>query len=147
MNSINKLTIISTIYKYLFLFLLGGFAYFYIEILFRGYSHFSMIICGGSAFVLCGMLNQVIPYKLSFLTQIILSSLIITILEFITGYIVNIKLGWMVWDYSNLPYNLMGQVCPAFTILWFLLSVFIILIDDLVRWKIFDEKKVTYKWF
>lgn len=138
---------LSVFSKYLFLFLIGGFTYFYIEILFRGYSHFSMIICGGLAFICCGMLNQVIPRKLSFLTQIIISCFIITILELITGYIVNIKLGWAVWDYSDLPYNLYGQICPAFSLIWLVLSVVCIFMDDLIRWKIFDEEKVVYKWF
>ncbi len=137
----------SIIPKYLFLFLLGGFTYFYIEILFRGHSHFSMIICGGLAFVCCGMLNQVIPRKLSFVTQLILSCLIITILELLTGYIVNIKLGWAVWDYSDMPYNLYGQICPAFSLIWLILSSICILMDDFIRWKIFDEEKVQYKWF
>lgn len=140
-------TFLSVFSKYLFLFLIGGFAYFYIEILFRGHSHFSMIICGGLAFICCGMLNQVFPHKLSFLTQIIISCLIITILELITGYIVNIKLGWEVWDYSDLPYNLYGQICPAFSLIWLILSAICIIMDDLIRWKIFDEEKVPYKWF
>lgn len=143
-NTQTSLQVIIT--KYLFLFLSGGFAYFYIEILFRGYSHFSMIVCGGLAFVLCGMLNQVSPRKLSFLTQIIISCFIITILEFITGYIVNIKLGWAVWDYSHLPYNLYGQICPAFSLIWLVLSSVCIFMDDFIRWKIFDEERVRYKW-
>ncbi len=137
----------ATILKYLFLFLFGGFAYFYIEILFRNHSHYSMIICGGLAFVFCGMLNEVIPYKLSFLTQMILSSIIITVLEFLTGYIVNIRLGLGVWDYSNLPYNLYGQICLSFTIIWLLISAVCIVVDDVIRWKIFDEEKPHYKWF
>ncbi len=140
-------TLMPIIAKYLFLFLLGGFAYFYIEIIFRGYSHFSMIICGGLAFVFCGMLNQVVPIHLSIITQMILSSIIITTLEFFTGYIVNIQLGWNVWDYSELPYNLYGQICLIYSFIWLVLSLVCILVDDLVRWKIFDEQKVTYKWF
>lgn len=148
MKSFNKPSLfIPQIGKYLFLFLFGGFAYFYIEILFRGYSHFSMIICGGLAFVLCGMLNQALPIRLSLITQMILSSIIITVLEFITGYIVNIKLNWNVWDYSELPYNLYGQICLIYSFIWLILSLICILVDDLIRWKIFDEKKTEYKWF
>lgn len=148
MISLNKSrTYLPILFKYLFLFLIGGFAYFYIEILYRGYSHFSMIFCGGFAFIGCGILNQVIPVKLSFLTQMILSCLIITILELITGYIVNIQLGWDVWDYSDMPYNLYGQICPAFSIIWLILSAICIFMDDLIRWKIFDEEKMEYRWF
>lgn len=133
--------------KYLFLFLTGGFAYFYIEILYRGFSHFSMIICGGLAFILCGAINQLMQFKVSVISQMILSMFIITALEFITGYIVNIQLNWNVWDYSGLPFNLLGQICLAYSLIWLILSLACIFLDDIIRWKIFDEQKPTYKWF
>ena len=133
--------------KYLFLFLAGGFAYFYIEILYRGYSHFSMIICGGLAFILCGAINQLMHFRISVVSQMIWSMLIITTLEFITGYIVNIKLHWGVWDYSNLPFNFLGQICLAYSVIWLILSLACIFLDDVIRWKIFDEEKPHYKWF
>ena len=131
--------------KYLFLFITGGFSYFYIEILFRGFSHFSMIICGGLAFVLCGFLNQATHFKLTVISQMLLSTIIITALELLTGYIVNIRLHWNVWDYSSLPYNFHGQICAAYSFIWMLLSLLCIVMDDLIRWKIFDEEKPKYK--
>ncbi len=135
------------IFKYLFLFIVGGFAYFYIEILFRGYSHFSMIICGGLAFIFCGLINQLTHFNISLISQMILSMFIITGLEFITGFIVNIKLGWNVWDYSKMPYNLYGQICIAYSAIWLLLSLICIWVDDIIRWKIFDEEKPKYRWW
>lgn len=149
MTSVLKKVIenLPAIYKYTFLFLVGGFSYFYMEILFRGFSHFSMIICGGLAFILCGLINQLMHFRVSIIIQMILSTLIITGLEFITGYIVNIRLGWNVWDYSGMPYNLYGQICLAYSMIWLLLSLVCIFVDDLIRWKIFDEEKATYRWF
>lgn len=135
------------VYKYLFLFLIGGFSYFYLEILFRGFSHFSMIICGGLAFIFCGLINQLMHFNISLVNQMFLSAIIITGLEFITGYIVNIKMGWHVWDYSTLPFNLYGQICLAYSLLWLILSLVCIYVDDWIRWKIFDEEKATYRWF
>lgn len=136
-----------SIFKYLFLFLFGGFTYFYIEIIYRGFSHFSMIICGGLAFVLCGSLNQLTHFRISVITQMILSAIIITGLEFITGFIVNIILGLNVWDYSDMPYNLYGQICLAFSSIWLILSLLCIFLDDFIRWKIFDEEKASYRWW
>lgn len=135
----------NSLFKYLFLFLVGGFSYFYIEIIYRGYSHFSMIICGGLAIILCGSLNQLTHFKLSLIMQMILSTFIITGLEFITGYIVNIRLQLGVWDYSDMPYNLYGQICLSFSCIWLLLSLLCIFLDDFIRWKIFDEKKPEYR--
>ena len=133
------------ILKYIFLFLIGGFSYFYIEILFRGYSHFSMIICGGLDLILCGMINQISNFRISLITQMLISTCIITLLEFITGYIVNIKLHLHIWDYSKLPFNLYGQICPAFSLIWMLASLLCIFMDDIIRWTIFDEDKPHYK--
>ncbi|WP_442914636.1 putative ABC transporter permease [Lacrimispora sp.] len=48
--------------------------------------------------------------------QILLGDIIVTILEFITGYIVNIQFGWGVWDYSHIPGSIMGQICPFFVL-------------------------------
>ena len=132
------------ILKYLFLFLVGGFTYFYIEILFRGYSHFSMIICGGLAFILCGAINQLMHFRISLTSQMILSTIIITGLEFVTGYLVNMWLHWNVWDYSSMPYNLYGQICAAYSAIWLVLSLVCIFVDDLIRWKIFDEERARY---
>ena len=140
-----KIININNIFKYIFLFLTGGFAYFYIEILFRGFSHFSMIICGGIAFILCGALDQATHFRLSIISQMIISTIIITSLELITGYIVNIRLNWNVWDYSRMPYNFHGQICAAYSFLWMLLSLLCIVIDNIIRWKIFDEEKPRYK--
>lgn len=132
------------LYKYLFLFLVGGFSYFYIEILFRGYSHFSMIICGGLAFILCGAINQLMHFRISLISQMILSTIMITGLEFVTGYLVNMRLHWNVWDYSKMPYNLYGQICVAYSAIWLVLSLVCIFVDDLIRWKIFDEERARY---
>lgn len=130
--------------KYLFLFIAGGYTYFYMEIFSRGYSHYSMIICAGTAFIICGSLGRLFKKRMSFISQMLLSCLVITLLEFITGYIVNIRLGMNVWDYSGLPYNFMGQICLFYSLLWLSLSIICILVYDFICWLIFDEEKPHY---
>lgn len=44
-------------------------------------------------------------------------------MEFVVGLIVNVAWKQNVWDYSNLPLNIMGQVCLPFSILWFLITI------------------------
>ena len=56
-----------------------------------------------------------------------------------TVTIVNIILGWNVWDYSNLPGNLLGQICPQFTVLWFFLSAVAVYLDDWIRYLLWGE--------
>lgn len=137
----------SYLLKELFLFVLGGLVYMFIEILWRGHTHWSMGIVGGLCFVLMGLINELFSYEMYMEVQAIISSIIITILEFISGVIINIKLGWNVWDYSNLPFNIMGQICLLFMILWFFLSFVGIWLDDFIRWKLFKEEKPHYKFF
>lgn len=72
-------------------------------------------------------------------------AIIITLLELIVGTIVNIILGWNVWDYSNLPGNLWGQICPQFTVLWFFLSAVAVYLDDWIRWLLWGEERPKYK--
>ena len=71
--------------KYMILFAIGGMAYFLLEVLVRGYSHYSMFLCGGACFLCCGLLNENVKVKMSFISQMVLSSVIITALEFVTG--------------------------------------------------------------
>lgn len=131
------------IFKYFTIFLTGGMVYYFLEIAVRHYSHYSMILCGGMATVLCGALNQIFP-RMGLILQVVLSSLIISLLEFVTGYIVNIKLGIGVWSYSDQPFNLMGQICLLYSALWLLLSPVIIYVDDSIRCNLFGEKKPDY---
>ena len=130
--------------RYILLFLLGGFSYCIIEILSRGYSHISMLIAGGLCFVLIGNLNRK-RKDLSLVSQMFLSTFIITGIELVTGLIVNVWLELEVWDYSDLPYNFMGQICLLYTNVWFFLSVLGILLDDYTRYFLMGEEKPHYK--
>ncbi len=133
--------------KYLFLFLVGGITYFFIEILFRGYSHWTMAILGGICFVIIGLLNEISSWDMALISQMFLSAVIITTLEFVIGLIINVWLGWNIWDYINQPYNLMGQICLLFSNLWFLLSLPAIILDDYLRYWVLGEEKPHYKIF
>ncbi|NLP33824.1 MAG: hypothetical protein GX359_01345 [Clostridiales bacterium] len=131
--------------KYTFLFLVGGFAYGGIEILYRGYSHISMLFAGGLCFILIGLLNEIFSWEMALLSQMVISAGIITIIEFLVGLVVNIWLKLNVWDYSHMPYNLMGQVCLLYTNIWFFLSLPAILLDDYLRYFLLKEEKPRYR--
>lgn len=135
------------IFKYLFLWLLGGTSYIIIELSFRGSSHWTMFILGGICFVALGLINKLIPWEIPLCNQILLGDIIVTILEFITGYIVNIQFGWGVWDYSHLPGNIMGQICPLFCVLWLPLCLTGVMLDDWLRYWIFNEERPHYTLF
>ncbi|GLC79186.1 hypothetical protein [Lacrimispora brassicae] len=91
------------LFKYVFLWFVGGLIYIGMELAFRGYSHWTMFALGGVCFVCLGLINELIPWEMPLYQQMLLGDVIVTILEFITGYIVNIKLGWGIWNYSYIP--------------------------------------------
>ena len=129
------------------LWLWGGFVYYCVELLYRGYSHPSMFIAGGIAFLLVGGLNNYLPWHLGFVWQCAIGGIIITIVELIAGLIINVWLGLNVWDYSEMRFNLWGQIVPIFTFAWMLLSALAIWLDDFLRWKLYGEERPTYTIF
>lgn len=139
------MTRLKTTAKLLFLFGVGGVTYYAIELLWRGYSHISMLILGGICFVLLGLINELLPWNMGLLWQSLIGSGVVTILELITGSIVNVHLGLGVWNYSNLPLNFMGQISVVYTLLWVPLSCVAIVLDDYIRYRFFNEEKPHYK--
>lgn len=65
-------------------------------------------------------------------------------LELAAGLILNVWLGLGVWDYSRLPGNILGQICPQYTLAWAALMVVAIKLENLMHkiadW-ILDRKK------
>ena len=136
----------SKIKKYEFLFFVGATIYVVIEKLYRGYSHWTMFLLGGICFIALGLINEVMPWDMPLLLQMFIGGIIITVLELITGCVVNLWFGWNVWDYSELPFNLWGQISLFSSIVWVGLSLVGIVLDDFIRWKFFDGEKPHYRW-
>ena len=101
-------------------FALGSILYGLTEILWRGWTHWTMLLCGGICFTLMYLVSG---SELSLVKKWLLSTCIITTVEFVAGCIVNLRLHWQVWDYSSLPFSLLGQICPRFILMWFALSI------------------------
>lgn len=100
----------------------GGCAYGLVEVLYRGYTHWTMLLLGGFCFWLMAQIGALLAEVPGWLCAAP-CALLITALEFLTGCVVNLGLGWNVWDYSAQPLNLLGQVCLGFLGLWYLLAL------------------------
>ena len=111
-------------------FALGALAYGLIEVLFRGHTHWTMVLTGGACVLTFYYLLDwimVMPLGVAALA----GAVIITTYEFFVGLIVNKWLGWQVWDYSTMPGNVLGQICPAFSAMWFGLCL---VFFGIIRW-------------
>jgi uncharacterized membrane protein len=125
--------------KYIVMFGLGAFAYGLLEVIWRGHSHWSMMIAGG----LCFIIFSVIAEKMKgvrLLYKCILGSLTVTVVELLFGSVFNIVLKMNVWDYSNLPFNLYGQICLLFSVLWGFLSLFAVPFSGAVMKRLTNAK-------
>lgn len=127
------------------LFVIGGLLYILIELLWRGRTHWTMFIVGGICFVLVGLVNEIFTWDMPLIRQQAISTVMIAIVELLAGLIVNCN--YTIWDYRNMPLNVMGQVCLPYTILWFFLSCPAIILDDYLRYWIFEEDKPHYTLF
>ncbi len=99
---------------------IGGLGYNLIELLWRGRTHWSMFLVGGACFHLIGQIGRRVRAPLA--AKCGLCALGVTAVELVSGCILNLwwKLG--VWDYSRQRWNIKGQVCLLYSVLWLLLS-------------------------
>lgn len=104
------------------LFSIGAVGYGLIELLWRGFTHPSMLLAGGLAFLSFSFINEKFKNKGLF-KKALLGAVAITLIELVFGVIFNLLLKKRVWDYSDRPFNLFGQICPLFSIVWFILSL------------------------
>lgn len=142
---LKSLNCLGYIIEYLFLLILGGSIYYGIELLWRGHSHITMFFVGGLCFIAIGLINEIFRWDMLFWYQLIIGDIIVLIIEFISGMYLNVYLGLTIWDYSNLPFNIYGQICIPFALLWLPVIAFAIVLDDWVKYLLFHGEKPTYR--
>jgi Predicted membrane protein len=120
-KSFRELSGLHGFFKYPVVFTIGGLGYGSLEFICRGRTHWSMLLAGGACFCALYLISG-LPLKRSW-EKWLFGALAITSIEFVTGLIVNIWLGWGVWSYARYRLNLYGQVCPLFTLIWFVLCI------------------------
>ena len=131
--------------KYSFLFDAGGVLYVLIELAWRSWSHWTMFVLGGLCFIYLGLINEIMSWDMPLWQQVWIGAVGITALEFLTGCVVNLWFGWGVWDYSGMPGNILGQICPQYMLLWIPISLTGIILDDWIRYWFFSEERPHYK--
>lgn len=113
-------------------FLIGGVTYAMIEIMWRGNTHWTMVLLGGLCFLtLYKLFGYMSNYSL--IEKCVIGAIVITTLEFVVGCIVNLVFHMNVWNYSRMPLNLSGQICILYSTLWGFLCIPINFIADKIR--------------
>ena len=134
----------SRVLKVLTIWFLMGMVYFVIEGIWRipkgGDANISMLFVGGLCGLLIGSINQIPKfYNMSVFKQSLIGTGIVLVIEYTAGYILNIKMGLDIWDYSNMFFNINGQICLEFGLLWLLIMPAAIWLEDFIRFKFWNE--------
>lgn len=102
------------------LFALGAAGYAAIEILWRGYTHWTMALTGGTVLVALDRLRRQVREEKP-VARCAAGAILITTAEFVVGCTVNRHYELAVWDYSDERFNVKGQICAKYALLWLLL--------------------------
>lgn len=129
--------------RYLTVFLMGGAGYGVIELLWRGRTHLTMILLGGVCFLFVFVIER--HLSASIFLKAAISTSFITAAELLVGLIVNRYLKMRVWDYSDIPLNLWGQICPRYCVYWYFLSIGALLLSKWLNRAIFAKYPLIFK--
>lgn len=132
--------VLKNIFKYVLLFNLGGCLYYYIEVLIRGWSHWSMYVLAGICYLFISVQNKIPWWDQKLYKQVLRCTLFVICGEFITGCMVNLWLGWQVWDYSEHSIQLLGQICLPMAVFFGGLCLAGIWLDKKIRYYAFGER-------
>jgi uncharacterized membrane protein len=113
-----------------------------------GHTSLWMILVGGTMGVILGGFDEIrwFTQKINMFWQSIIGMIAIFIIEFLSGLVLNVHFQLGIWDYSNLWFNVMGQITLVFAPLWFLICPFAFWIDDHLKCKYFDMIEPSNVW-
>ncbi len=130
------------IIEYTIIFCIGSIMYCLIEIIFRRHTHWTMFLTGGAVFSMLYFINLSLRTR-SFVLRGLIGCLVITTAELVVGVFANLIFKMNVWDYSSMPGNILGQVCPRFSFCWFLLSIFAVYLCIFLYWQLNKKLKLN----
>ena len=130
--------------QYLFFLALGGCIYYSFELIFRGFSHWTMFLLGGVCFLFFYIQGAATNWSDPLWLQTLRATIFVVSLEFTTGIIVNKFLNMNVWNYERMPFHLFGQICLPFAIIFSGLCVIGILLSGYISHWFYREEKPHY---
>ena len=122
------------IFKYLFMFSLFSFVGWILEFFYRGVRQQKILNPGfmsgcvlplyGIGAIMCDIICtmfQNVKSDYNILWTFLIAMVILSILEFITGFILDKVFHMKLWDYSKYKFNIKGYICLQYSIMWGLL--------------------------
>ena len=124
------------------LWVFGGTLYFLLEVIFKSVTghperiSWTMLVVAILLTIPVERAGEQLPWEVPLWLQALCCAALVTAVELAAGCVINLWLGWDVWDYTAMPGNLWGQICPQYSALWFVLCLVFIPVFDWLRWAV-----------
>ncbi len=115
---------------------IGSIGYRFIEVLWRGRTHWTMGVVGGICFLFM-YISDFLLKNVRLAVKALISATGVTTLEFFSGLLINRVFCLGVWDYSAMRFNLLGQISLLYSVLWYFLCIPAHLLCKIVRRRVF----------
>ena len=99
----------------------GGTVYFLLEVAYKTAAgeperiSWTMLVLAMLLCIPVERCGEQLPWEVPLWLQATACAALVTAAELVAGLVLNVWLGLGVWDYSCLPGNFLGQICPQFT--------------------------------
>ena len=128
----------------------GGTVYFFLEVAYKlagGHPERISWTMLAVAILLCVPVERCgaeSRWDASIWRQALACAILVTAVELAAGLVLNVWLRLGIWDYSHLPFNLMGQICLQFFFVWWGLCFVFIPVFDWMRWAVEGGERPHY---
>ncbi len=140
------------IYKLFFYFIIYSFLGWCTEVIYAAFKRGKFVnrgflngpfcpVYGFGALILIVVLN---PIKNNMPLLFIFSILLTSLLEYITGYVLEKAFNTTWWDYSDNKFNIKGRICLSFSIIWGLVSMVVVKMAHPVIEQLVDSINLNY---
>lgn len=145
MPKIKMVTDFANVMRLVFFYCLAGGLYMTLELIYRQRTDWTMFYLAGIIGILLLVINEWLDYDTDFILQVLICGSCALLGEFIFGLIFNGD--YHIWDYRNLPFNLMGHIQLYFAIIWYVLSAIFIPILDYIDYRMFPRNGIKKPYY
>lgn len=128
----------------------GGTVYFLMEVAFKTLTghperiSWTMLVVAILLTVPVERCGAQLPWDCPLWLQALCCAALVTAVELVAGCVINLWLDLDVWDYTDLPGNFLGQICPQYSAVWWVLCLAFIPAFDWLRWVVEGGERPHY---
>ena len=128
----------------------GGTVYFLLEVVFKTVTghperiSWTMLVVAILLTIPVERAGDELPWHYPLWLQALFCAALVTIVELVAGLFLNLWLELDIWDYTGLTGNFMGQICPQYFAIWWVLCLVFIPAFDWLRYAVEGIERPCY---